>query len=262
MKKALLILLAIAVLGASRPVQVVISPSRPTIGDLITVTFPPDVQRVFLAPGTGYEVVRSERNQVVVRSFRPGRLSLDGRLVRKTGDTQLSLEIPFHSVLQPNDALEPAPLRPPRPLPPNQAARIAIATAAAVAFLSWLATFLLARRRQEAAPSQLLAPVQEFREALARAARTRDANLRLIQLAAATRIYLARAREDLGTELTTFEMAHRLRPEDARSTILELLTAADLAKFSPWGPETRDYAYLMERLARLPDTFETSTVAA
>lgn len=256
------ILVSLLILGASRPTSVVVSPSRPTVGDLITVTFPPDVQRVFLGQGGGYEVVGSEGNRLLVRSFRPGTLSLDGQLVRKAGSSRLALNLTVHSVLAPNDAMEPAPLQPPRPLPPNRAARIAIAIAAALALSSWLAALLLSRRRSETTPERMVVPIEEFRNALVRAARTRDPNERLIQLAAATRIYLARSREELGTELTTFELARRLPPAEARDTILELLTAADLAKFSPWGAENRDYGHLLERLARIPDTFEPRAVAA
>lgn len=262
MKRFFLLAIVFLSLGASGPVNVTMSPARPTVGDLITLTFPNDVNRVTVAPNAGYEVVRTERNRVVARVFKPGPFVLSGKLVRAAGTTSFRQAITIASVLQPNDSLDPAELKPPRPLPPSDVARIAIACAAAAAILAWAAVLLLARKQSKQEPQRMVSPAEEFRAALGRAARTRDANARIILLAEATRNYLARVNPALRRELTTFELLRAVGSGDSASTIRDLLTAADLAKFSPWGAEARDHGHLIEKLAKLSSELEPKAQAA
>lgn len=262
MKRLLLIALSLLSMGTSRPLEVKISPAQPTVGDPVTITFPANITRVNVSPGEAFEAVRGEGNRIVVRSFRPGPFEVEGTLLR--GETRSAFRMPLmiSSVLRPDDSLEPAALKPPRPLDPNRAATIAIAAAAAVAALSWLAVVLLWRRRRALAPVRLPGAAEEFRIALGRAARVADGNAKAIALAEATRGYLARISGSYGRELTTLELLRVLAPAEAAGVIRDLLTDADLAKFSPWGASRRDYREVVERLARIPQQLEQQREAA
>jgi hypothetical protein len=257
MKRLLLLALSFLALGASRPLEVTFSPPRPTVGDPVTITFPAGVTQVQLSPGEGFEAIRGSGNQIVLRSFRPGPFEVSGRLLRGETASAFRMRLIINSVLQPNDSLEPAALKPPRPLDPNRAAFIAIAAAAAAALLSWLAAILLWRRRTLLpAPRRVPEAAEEFRIALGRAARVADGNARAIALAEATRAYLARIGGAYARELTTFELLQALPPGDAAAVIGEVLFEADLAKFSPWGASARDAREMVERLSRIPQQFE------
>jgi hypothetical protein len=239
-------------IAASRQVPATISPPRPTVGDPITLTFPAPIR---VAASPDFELIEAKGNRVVVRSFRTGPFTIMGKLVRGPRMTDVAARVHVFSVLQPNDSLEPAELKPPRPLPPNPVARGAIIAALIAAVLSWAAVYLLARRGV-AVEESVLGAVEEFHQRLRRAAHLREPAAKLIALADATRIFLSRTSPAYRRELTTFELLRILPPGDVSGMVREVLTASDLAKFSPWGVEGRDYGHMLERLRRLPQYFE------
>lgn len=259
MKRLILAAISLVALGAT---EVKYSPAKPTVGDPVTITFPADITRVNLSASETFEAVRGAGNQIVVRSFRPGPLEIEGTLLRGETHTAFRMALLIASVLQADDSLEPAALKPPRPLDPNRSATIALAAAAAAAVLSWLAAVLLWRQRREAAPVRRLGAAEEFRIALGRAARAADGNAKAIALAEAIRAYLARISGRYGRELTTFELLRALPPAESAGVIRDVLMDADLAKFSPWGASRRDYREMVERLARIPQQLEPRKEAA
>src|SRR5436190_1690246 len=127
------------------------SPTRPTVGDPITVNF---AAPVTVAPSPEYEVIAHRGSQVVVRTFQPNPFALH----TSGGDVM----IPVHSVLVPNDKLVPAPLKPPRAEGYPRAPFVAIGIAALAAFAAWAAVVLLARRRVTA-PESIADPAEQFR---------------------------------------------------------------------------------------------------
>ena len=246
------VLIAFVNIAASRQTPATISPPRPTVGDPITVIFPAPIR---VAASPDFELIEAKGNRVVVRSFRTGSFNIMGKLVRGPRITDVAARVTVFSVLQPNDSLEPAQLKPPRPLPPNPVARGAIVAALTAALLSWAAVYALTRRRT-AVEEPVLGAVEEFRQRLRRAAHMREPAAKLIALSEATRIFLSRTSPAYRRELTTFELLRTLPPGDVSTMVREVLTASDLAKFSPWGVEGRDYGHLLERLRRLPQYFE------
>ena len=219
-------MIALALLAA-----ITFTPARPTVGDPITVTFPAPVT---VQQSEDYEVVARRGNSVVVRSFEPK------PFVMHTSGGEVI--IPVHSVLQANDKLDPAPLKPPRAEGYPRMPFMAIGIAAAAAIAAWVAVIMLARRRTPK-PEIVLGPAEQFRASVAEARGWAD-------LADATRRYLAAPDPRLGSELTTRELLARC--DDP--TVAEILRQGDLQKFSPWGAAPGDFAALARRaLALIPE---------
>ena len=82
-------------------------PARPTVGDPITIDF---ASPTVVDPSPDYEVVSRGGNRVVIRTFVPHTIAVTGR----AAEGPVSVMIPIHSVLKPDDKLEPAPLKPPK----------------------------------------------------------------------------------------------------------------------------------------------------
>ena len=222
-------MIALALLAA-----ITFTPARPTVGDPITVNFPAPVT---VQPAKEIEVVAQRGNQVIVRSFEPKPFTL-----RTSGGEVI---IPVHSVLEANDKLDPAPLKPPRAEGYPRAPFIAIAIAAAAAIAAWIAVILLARRRTPK-PEIVVDPADQFRGAVI-AARG------WAELADATRRYLAATDSRLGMELTTRELLGR----NDDPTLAEILRQGDLQKFSPWGAAPGDFHAVARRaLALIPEPVE------
>lgn len=212
-------------------------PAAPTVGDLITVTFP---QPVALERSEEYELVSANGNRVVVRTFAPKPFALSGTM----GDVHFrNLTVPVRSVLKPNDDLKAAPLVRPRSMPYPRAPWIAIGVAAVLAALAWLAVWWRAKQRVAPAVPALPADVV-FRRAVA-SLRPND----WAPLADATRVFLAATRPNLGTDLTTRELLRRC----SDPVVADVLRQGDLAKFSPWGAAPMDFAGVAARaLALIP----------
>jgi hypothetical protein len=242
----------VALLVAIVTSQASVSPAKPTVGDAITIRMqgaPFEVR-----PSAEIEIVSASPNEVVLRSFRPGPLRVEYE-TRVPGEVPAtgSVEIEIASVLARDDKLEPAPLRPPRPLPRDDTAWVAIGVAAGVALLSWLALALLLRRRATPALPQLPAfedPAQAFRAALARIRSLHDDEAEWVALSSATRAYLAATDAALGVELTTSELLVAMRRSGRRSAetaaVESILRGGDWAKFSPFGAPQVEIASLVD----------------
>jgi hypothetical protein len=206
------------------------TPQRPTIGDPITVNFD---RPIVVQPSKEYEIVARRGSSVIVRTFEPKTFALH------TSDGEVM--IPVHSVLKPNDKLDPAPLVPPRAEPYPRAPFVAIGIAALAAIAAWCGVWLLSRRRAPK-PEIVIDPADRFRAALLEVRRDDWA-----LLADATRRYLAAIDPRLGAELTTRELLTRC--DDV--TVAQILRQGDLQKFSPWGAAPGDATLLAERARTL-----------
>jgi hypothetical protein len=219
-------------------VTVTFKPATPTVGDPITIDFP---SAVVLNASEDYELVSQERNRVVIRTFKPKPLALSGTV---GGEEFQKLVIPVSSVLQPDDNLQPAPLKPPLAPPASRTPWYALGGAAAAAVLAWLAVFLLARRKVAHERDVPQLPTGErFRLTVDQLRARRGGSGRWAALADATRLYLSSIEPGLGAELTTLELLRKLaatniRPQDVVTTILR---QGDLEKFSPWGAHAADF---------------------
>ncbi|HVR43957.1 MAG TPA: hypothetical protein VMS56_11010 [Thermoanaerobaculia bacterium] len=248
---------ALALLAAvSMPVHV--TPAVPTVGDPIAIEFPRVPEgSVRLAESDAYELVEAAGNRAVIRSFRPGPLEVRGELV---GDGRRfvfrSLEIEIRSVLDEDDTMEPAPLRPPRELPPNRAAWLALAVAVLGAALAW---WMLFRAPATAPPAPLLeaGPAIPAGEELLRAidrARSLERAEAMLLLGAAARRFLSRVEPAWSLDLSSRELRRALAdagvPAAEQETIETILMEADLEKFSPWGAPEIDRDALLAK-ARL-----------
>jgi hypothetical protein len=227
-------------------------PARPTVGDPITIDF---AAPTTVDPSPDYEVVSRNGRQVVIRTFVPHTIAVSG----KTAGGSVSVMIPIHSVLKPDDKLEPAPLKPPKAEPWPRAPFIAIGIAALCAIAAWTAVVLLARRRVPK-PVVVIVPAELFRSrvlGLRRAAM----GMRWAHLADAVRAYLASVRADFGAELTTKELLARVGEreqlhEGARDAVAQILHQGDLEKFSPWGPAPADFDDAVNRAMEIPSWLE------
>ncbi|HUP47276.1 MAG TPA: hypothetical protein VNA04_00655 [Thermoanaerobaculia bacterium] len=224
-------------------------PAAPAIGDLITIEFQ---EAVVLDPSPDYEVVEHDGPRVVVRTFRPEPFELSGRL----GNVAFRrLVVPVTSVLQPDDTMQPAPLK--EPLPPAASRRplVAVGSAAVVAALAWLAVVALARRAAKAAmPRPDIPAAERFRIAIEQLRRDPSRPDRWAALADATRRYLAATEPALGRELTTGEVLRVLDGAPRRDTVAAILRQGDLEKFSPWGARPADFDAAAESaLALIPE---------
>jgi hypothetical protein len=180
-------------------------PAGPAVGDPITIEF---ASPTVLDPSPDYEVVSRSGNRVVIRTFVPHTIAVTGR----AADGPVSVMIPIHSVLTPNDKLEPAPLKPPKPEPWPRLPFVAIGVAALAAIAAWTAVVLLAKRRAPK-PIVVVVPVDEFRARL-HALRRAATPMRWARLADALRAYLAAVRADLGAELTTSELLTQIGEDE------------------------------------------------
>jgi hypothetical protein len=211
-------------------------PPAPSVGDPITIEF--RQQPVVLDPSSEYEIVSQEGSRVVVRTFQPRPFALSGRV----GNVYFrNLHVPVRSVLRVNDPLDPAPLKPPQVPPAPRLPWIATGIAALVAALAWAVVVVAERRRDRARIVEPeLAPAERFRRTVQTLCSDTRRAQRWAELADATRRFLASLSPHLGVELTTAELLPRL---DAVHTaiVAEVLRQGDLEKFSPWGPQPRDF---------------------
>ncbi|HVT43496.1 MAG TPA: hypothetical protein VMT00_03820 [Thermoanaerobaculia bacterium] len=245
-----------------------IGPASPTVGDRILVEFPVEASaRIALDPSPDYELVSTQGNRVVLRSFRPGDLRVSGRIERDGAMTTFrDLEIRIASVLQADDSLQPAPLKPPQPAPADSFPLVITGAAGALALLAWLGVILLAGRKPSpAVPAPPTDPRSDF-ERIVRGIRGRPQGRgNFIVLGDALRRYLARIDQRLGRELTTRELEEQLQIEgidtETVELIIEILTQADLAKFSPWGPGESSAIALAERALALTALAEREAAA-
>jgi hypothetical protein len=239
-------------------------PAKPTIGDPVTITF---ASPTTVEASAEYEVVSRNGNSVVIRSFVPHTITVNGR----AADGPVSVMIPIHSVLKPDDKLEPAPLKPPKPERWPRMPFVAIGIAALAAIGAWTAVVLLAKR-MVAKPIIVIVPADEFLRRV-RALRP-DAPKRWATLAGIVRAYLAAARPDLGAELTTSELLSRLAgeppavqppsrrryDEGGASLIAQILRQGDLEKFSPWGAASDDFNAIANQALEIPSWAEPAVV--
>ena len=229
-------------------VTVTFKPAAPTVGDPITIDFP---SVVVLNASEEYELVSQTGNRVVVRTFKPRPLVLTGTV---GGAEFEKLVIPVTSVLQPDDNLRPAPLKPPVPPLPSRTPWYSLAAAAVAASLAWLAVVFAARRKTALELGVPQLPEGErFRIAVEDLRGRRGAAGRWAALADATRRYLSSIEPGLGAELTTSEMLRKLsatniRPQDVVTTVLR---QGDLEKFSPWGARDADFDAIAARALEL-----------
>ena len=198
-------------------------PPEPTVGDPITIEY---AEPVTVKPSPEYEIVSHTPTSVVVRTFAPNTITVHS--------TAADVVIPIKSVLAPDDAMKPAPLRPPHALPPSRAPWIAIAIAALCAAVTWF--FVWRHRFKQAVIEPVVPSDVRFRNAVRDAAR---APRRWAALADATRAYIASAYPGLGIELTTAELL--ARSGELAESLRPILQQGDLEKFSPWGPQPADF---------------------
>jgi hypothetical protein len=233
-----LILAVLAVVAAT------MQPAQPKVGDLIVLEF---AAPVTLDASQEYEVVSRNGNFVVVRTFLPRPFAMSGVM----GNVRFSnLKVPVGSVLKPDDQLAPAPLVPPRAVEYPRMPFVAIAVAALCAIAAWAAVWWRSRKRLTVAPPlPQLAPDERFRRAVLALRENPSEQLRWARLADETRAYLAATRPQLGSDLTTTEVVPRLAPRDR--VVIDILRQGDREKFSPWGPEPRDFEELAQRALEL-----------
>jgi hypothetical protein len=243
-------------------------PARPTIGDPITIQF---AAPTTLAPSADYDVISQKGNSVVIRTFVPHTITVTGR----SAEGPVSVMIPIHSVLKPDDKLEPAPLKPPKTEPWPRLPFIAMGIAALAAIAAWTVVVELARR-QVPKPRIVIVPAEEFRARVT--ALRRDAPMRWAKLADAVRAYLAAVRADLGVELTTSELLSSIAGEppavqptsrrrydgdgngDDVVLIAKILRQGDLEKFSPWGAAPADFDEIAKLALEIPAWAEPPVV--
>jgi hypothetical protein len=221
-------------------------PARPTIGDPVKITF---ASPTTVDPSPDYEIVSRSGNSVVIRTFVPHTIAVNGR----AADGPVSVMIPIHSVLKADDKLEPAPLKPPKPEPWPRLPFSAIGLALLAAIAAWSSVVMLANR-DVSKPRIVIVPADEFVRRV-RSLRP-DAPKRWATLADIVRAYLAAVRADLGAELTTSELLSRVD----QPAIAQILRQGDLEKFSPWGAAPADFDDVAKRALEIPAWAEPPVV--
>lgn len=236
--------------------QVRVTPKAPTVGDIIRLEFSTGAAgRVLLDPSPDFEIVSRKGGDVRIRSFRPGPLSIGGRLLdngRAVVFRNLNLEI--QSVLAPGDPLRPAPLRPPFPLPRDPRVDWWLGGMAVAASVLWAGAFIRHRRKAKVKEAPLLPAREEFTEALERARREKTLDFLLI-LSDAVRRYFARSDARLGRELTRTEFLDaisRTLPASQLAIVSAILTQADWLKFSGSRSVPADRSLIDKALELLP----------
>jgi len=234
-----LLTLSIAANGAGSDLnidQVRVTPKSPTVGDLIRLEFAAgSAGRVLLDPSPEFEIVSQRGGEVVIRSFRPGPVSIAGRLLADGRAVEFrNLTLDIRSVLAPGDPLRPAPLRPPLPLPLDRRADWWLGGMAAAAALIWAGVFIRHRPRARMKEVPPLPAREEFIESVERARREKTVDFLLI-LSDAVRRYFARSDPRLGRELTRTEFLDaisRTLPAAQLAIVSAILSQADWLKFS------------------------------
>ncbi|HEX7680067.1 MAG TPA: hypothetical protein VF713_18195, partial [Thermoanaerobaculia bacterium] len=221
-------------------------PVRATVGDPVTIEF---ASPTVVDPSPDYEVVARAGSSVVIRTFVPHTITVTGR----SAEGPVSVVIPIYSVLKPDDKLEPAPLKPPRPEPWPRLPFAAIGIAALAALAAWTAVVVLAKRRV-ATPRIVIVPADAFRGRVM-ALRTGD-RMRWAHLADAVRAYLAAVRADFGAELTTSELLARIE----NLSVAQVLRQGDLEKFSPWGAAPANFDDARKQALEIPSWAEPPAV--
>jgi hypothetical protein len=234
-------------------------PPKPAVGDLITIQF---AQPATLDPSPDYEVMgpspgpslrsgppsprgagRGDSRVIVIRTFMPRPIALSG----VSGGVRFrNLVVPVRSVLAPKDAMQPAPLVPPRVPPQPRTAMIAILIASVLAVAGWVTAYLLSREKK-VEPAVYVAPAERFRIAVKQSARSKQ---RWASLANAVRAYLAA--RGYGPDLTSSQLLGQLHDE----VVEEILRLGDLEKFSPWGAPAGDFDGAAQRALTLLERFE------
>lgn len=234
-----MILATVAFTGAI--VTASFSPAQPKVGDPITVTFPAPV---VLDASREYEVVARRGNVVVIRTFEPRELTLNGTL----GNVRFrNLKIPMASVLKQGDDLVPAPLAPPRPLEIAWLKWIAITLAVllALGLLIWL-WLRLRRKKPDVESVPQLSAEERFRAAVLALRHDPSRRHRWAALADETRRFLAATRPQLGSDLTTTELVPKL--DERERVVEEILRQGDLEKFSRRGAMQREFEEVADRV--------------
>lgn len=187
--------------------------------------------------------------RVTLTSFRPGPVALATPLVTlEVGSEDETLEVlasglssfEVVSVLPPagEEELEPKPPEAPRRLPAGAAFWW---TAALMTALSLVLVLLLLRRRTtEAAQAVVVDPWEALERALAKLARTDDAEAVFTGLSLELRRYLGHCLAFPAAESTTTELRRRLRrsglPAGVAAEVVRLLAEADTIKFAKKRP--------------------------
>lgn len=231
------------------------SAAGPTIGDPIELDLGllPG-ERVELQPVESVELIEQVDGRVIVRGFRPGTHALRFIATDETGSTrEITGAVEIASVLGPEDDLEPAPLAPPLPLPPNRVAWIAIGVATAASIAVWLYLLWAPRTRRTPVAGSLSAS-EELMRTIERVRRMPPSDDRFAILSDAARAFLSRVDSRLGRELTTSEVLARLDdqvPEWIIADVRDILDEGDYAKFSPWGGRAGRFDSIVKEAADL-----------
>ena len=236
-----------------------LSPAAPTVGDHITLVFPQEMGTITIDSNESYEVLSLEKNKAVVRSFRPGELVIEGRTALPgKPPVPHRFKVEIRSVLQPNDPMKPAPLKPPVELPENPIIRRSLMTAAISAAAVWLLLAIAhVRRAKQQAPEKeiILGPREELAAAIERLRKEKQ-DLQYVLLAEATRRFLSRVEPRLGRELTSAELLRQARgtlTDEEHEALDRILLEADWVKFSPWPRQPEPIGPLVARVLRTAD---------
>lgn len=231
-------------------------PAAPTVGDPVRIEYQivPGA-RIVPDVSSAYEIVSADGSTMIVRSFRPGPLTVAGSVERDGGIREpfRGPTIEVRSVLAEDDELQPAPLKPPVAPPAEKFPSVAIACAAGAALLAWAGVLLW---KVKDGPDTSLPPglEQTFRARLS-ALRLRPFEQEAVaEVAELTREFLARHDPAYARELTSTELISRLRESpDFRfaGPVTDVLREGDLAKFSPWGSHYDGMGPLVDRAEEL-----------
>jgi hypothetical protein len=212
-----------------------------TVGDPVTIDLPR--APVVLQKSADYEILSNAGKRIVVRTFQAKPFVVAGL----AGGEPFRRVVEVQSVLQPDDALTPAPLAPPRVAGEPKLPWIFVASAALLAIASWTWLALRARRvRTPVVVAPPLTPMSRFVATVERLRGEPDTPQRWAQLADALRDYLAATRE-LSPDLTTTELLTLTHD----GVIADVLHQGDLEKFSPWGAGGADFDDVARRALEL-----------
>jgi hypothetical protein len=234
------------------------SSPRATVGEPVEV-------RAALAPGQSLqidpspclEIIERTAERILIRSFLPGECEVAYSVLQSEqtvarGSSILRIE----SVLEENDSLEPAPLKPPLSIEPEPWPGAALWGAGSLALFGWLALVFFGRRRALSGPSETLRSAREELLTLIARLSGRTDREAAVLLADGVRRFLHRRDRRLGSELTTTELLERFSvawPDPGRRELLRrVLTTGDRAKFSTWpvqlDPQLIEQASSLEEL--------------